>query len=774
MQWLAQSDWAVRGLIPDSSVGNIETLDAVEQVLDGAVPNPGLSAFLAQTGVRYLVVRNDLGTGPGAPTPLQVHQLLSAEPGVTPVANFGPKQVVHYGPIRVTLAAVTVYKVQGQVQTVATAPVANSVVVSGGSNALLAMDEVGLNPGDRAVFVAGEDGDATGTQTWVDTDTSPRVGVTFGAIRDNETYVLTRSENSPITEKPPLGWTVVPGTEHQTVAKYTGAGDVTASSFGSNVLFESPTEQPAAALDGDPDTAWVANATGNSVGQWLRVDFRSAINVSHVALQLNTSSKTPRVTEVTVSTSNGSRRERVTPSSATQILTAPAGPTTFLKVTFSKALPPRQSSVFSVGAGIQELTIPGVTVQKAEVVPDDELKTFSGPTARVPDYVFTSPTPESPYGVGYGGDDQEPRMDRIFTTPRAAAYSVSGTVTARPGASLAAYLKSLGLQALTNRPFHLVCGFGPSVSVDGKTLPTQVGGTFGGLNGFRQMNFSVCGAPLVLPAGTHTLEGNVGGFLKVVSVALRPAGTTPFAPATSAPRSASIENWGTEHRTVAVSAGAATYLIVRQNFNAGWDAQMGGKTLKPVEIDGWQQAWVVPAGSSGTITLTYGPDLLYQVGLIGGGILALILVGLALWRSRRLTHADALGPIATLPAAAVVAGAAVVLFILGGVFVLLLPALLGLAWFLRSRRWLPVLALVAYLAAGIAVAVRVGTVPANQNGAFGRPAQIASEVALAAVLSAFVVNGRWQTRGRPRRGRPRHVADVTEEPGVVVAGEPSE
>jgi hypothetical protein len=85
-----------------------------------------------------------------------------------------------------------------------------------------------------------------------------------------------------------------------------------------------------------------------------------------------------------------------------------------------------------------------------------------------------------------------------------------------------------------------------------------------------------------------------------------------------------------------------------------------------------------------------------------------------------------------------------------------------------------VLALVAYLAAGIAVAVRVGTVPANQNGAFGRPAQIASEVALAAVLSAFVVNGRWQTRGRPRRGRPRHVADVTEEPGVVVAGEPSE
>jgi hypothetical protein len=447
----------------------------------------------------------------------------------------------------------------------------------------------------------------------------------------------------------------------------------------------------------------------------------------------------------------------------------PPGLTTFLKVTFSKVLPPRQSSLLAVGAGIQELTIPGVTVQKAEVVPGDELKTFSGPTARVPDYVFTSTTPAAPYGVGYGGDAEEPRMDRIFTTPRAASYIVSGTMSVRPGASLAAYLKTLGLHALTSLPFHLVCGFGPSLTVDGKTLATQVTGTFGGLNGFRQLNFSVCSAPLALAAGTHTLEGNVGGFLKVISVVLRPATTAPFASTTSAPRSASIKSWGAEHRTVAVSAGAATYLIVRQNFNTGWDAQMGGKTLKPVEIDGWQQAWVIPAGSRATVTLTYGPDLIYQIGLIGGGILALLLVALALWPSRRRSHADALGRIATLPAAAVVVGAAVVLFIVGGVFVILLPAFLGLVWFTRSQRWLPELALVAYLGAGIAVAVHVGISPATEVGAFGRPAQIASEVALAAVLGAFVVNGRWR-----KRPRPIPASDVSEQPMAVVTAEPLE
>jgi peptidoglycan/LPS O-acetylase OafA/YrhL len=88
------------------------------------------------------------------------------------------------------------------------------------------------------------------------------------------------------------------------------------------------------------------------------------------------------------------------------------------------------------------------------------------------------------------------------------------------------------------------------------------------------------------------------------------------------------------------------------------------------------------------------------------------------------------------------------------VFVLLLPAFLGLAWYVRSRRWLPVLALVAYLAAGVVVAVNVGISPATNVGAFGRPAQIASEVALAAVLSAFVANGRWRKRARPEPEEP--------------------
>jgi hypothetical protein len=65
--------------------------------------------------------------------------------------------------------------------------------------------------------------------------------------------------------------------------------------------------------------------------------------------------------------------------------------------------------------------------------------------------------------------------------------------------------------------------------------------------------------------------------------------------------------------------------------------------------------------------------------------------------------------------------------------------------------------------------VNVGISPATNVGAFGRPAQIASEVALAAVLSAFVANGRWRKRARPG------LAGVeTEQPMVVATEEPLE
>jgi len=748
MQWLAESDWAVRGIIPDSSVGNIETLDAVEKVLDGGVPSPGLAPFLAQAGVRYLVVRNDLATGAGAPPPLQVHQTLSATPGLTPVAGFGPKRVDHYGKFEVALSAVEIYKVHPAVATVAMAPVSNSIVVSGGSDALLAMDQGGLNPGNRAVLLAGDGGVPTKQQTLVVTDTNLRKGITFGAIRNNETYTLTPGTTSPLTGKPPVGWTIVPGISHQTVAGFSGAKSISASSYGSNYLFQSPSEQPAAALDQDPSTSWVASSTNNSIGQWIQVRFNESIDLSHVTLRLDVSPNTPRVTQVTITTANGSRQQRVVPSNAAQVVSTPAGPTSWLRVTFSKVLPPRRPGLLPLGAGIQELSIPGVSIQKTLVVPKDELSRFSKSTSRTPIYVFTSPAPLTTYGFAYGGDDEEPRMARVFSTTRQATYGVHGSVSPRAGASLAALLELLGGRALVAKPVHLACGKGPTLTVDGKTLQTEVTGTFGGLTGFQQMQFSVCGQyqALTLPAGTHLLLGNSGGYLKIESVTVSPYDAAPYASSSAPDRSVNVQQWGPQKRTVAVGAGNASYLIVKQNFNTGWSAILRGQTLKPVRINGWQQAWLVPKGAGGVVTIAFGPDGAYHLGLLVGAVLVLLLIGLALWPAKRREEADALtsGPDLSMTTTVVIAS--VTLVILGGVLALAFPVLLAVMWFTRSRRWLPVLAMLAYGVAGLGVAVHAGLTPESYLGAFGRPAQIASIIAISTVFASLVGDTGWWRR----------------------------
>ncbi|MGJ3559465.1 hypothetical protein ACR6C2_14940 [Streptomyces sp. INA 01156] len=53
-----------------------------------------------------------------------------------------------------------------------------------------------------------------------------------------------------------------------------------------------------------------------------------------------------------------------------------------------------------------------------------------------------------------------------------------------------------------------------------------------------------------------------------------------------------------------------------------------------MRLDGWQQGWLIPAGESGTVKLSYGPATLYDAALIGGGVGIAVLIGLALWRRR--------------------------------------------------------------------------------------------------------------------------------------------
>jgi arabinofuranan 3-O-arabinosyltransferase len=51
-----------------------------------------------------------------------------------------------------------------------------------------------------------------------------------------------------------------------------------------------------------------------------------------------------------------------------------------------------------------------------------------------------------------------------------------------------------------------------------------------------------------------------------------------------------------------------------------------------VRLDGWKQGWILPAGSRGLVTLTYGPQAQYDAALWGGGLglLAVVIVAFLL------------------------------------------------------------------------------------------------------------------------------------------------
>ncbi len=316
-------------------------------------------------------------------------------------------------------------------------------------------------------------------------------------------------------------------------------------------------------------------------------------------------------------------------------------------------------------------------------------------------------------------------------------------------------LSSIGVPAVTSQipsmpslttPVALSCGSGPPVAVDGNTVATSVTGTLGDLVDLRTMGLHTCSPTIPLGAGAHIVSFPTGSAFRATKLLIQDTSTASTLSGQAA-RSTQVGSWSPGRRIVAIGAGPATYLQVAENFSPGWVATLGGHTLGSVRLDGWEQGWVVPAGSGGIITMTFGPDHAYRASLAIGGLFLLILVLLAL-TGRNGSPSGPIGPRRRLPTFVLTAGAAGVVLCVGGVLVLLLVPLIAVAHRWGSRASAAIAA-VSFLAAGIVVAVHPVPVIGAHGGAFGAAAQILSVVALCAVLSATVVGDRrGTTQGR--------------------------
>ncbi|MFI1499725.1 alpha-(1-_3)-arabinofuranosyltransferase family protein [Streptomyces platensis] len=421
----------------------------------------------------------------------------------------------------------------------------------------------------------------------------------------------------------------------------------------------------------------------------------------------------------------------------------------------------------------------------------------------------------SPDGAATAGVDEngQARFDPITTDRLDITISKVKPLTlhnpvAGQALQLPVGLSEIHLPALdayrTPRPaadarFSLGCGQGPMLAVDGVLHATEAAGHIRDLTERRPVDVRLCAGPardgrLDLPSGRHRVEAGDQGPLALTDVTLRrdaggrtdaggmgaareagasgasgegagrgatAAGDGPVRESVAPVRKVAARDWSGDRRSVAVGAGRAVYLQMHENANDGWQATLHGRRLTPLRVDGWQQAFLVPAGAGGTVELSYTPAVAYGLGLAGGALgLALLLLSALV----RRTPGTPPPPVPSPPAPSWVLGVVAltaVLTLASGPYALIVPALALLAYF-RPHLLVP-LALAAMVSAGAVAALGAGEPHAAGKGAFSATAQALALLALAAAVVTV--------RGRASRG-PVPVTGAGADAGGPDAGGP--
>ncbi len=452
---LATSPWAERGLVPYSGAGSQIVLDTAEQAVESGQDVPGLAAYLARAGIRYVVVRNDVSPTISGYTPPQVVNETLALSGFRQVASFGPRVAAapgypnlvgitpgfapSYPSIQVFEAADSSLRPTSPVQAL---PVSDTALVNGGPDSLLQLDAQGILR-NQPTEIAGQVTTDT-PALWAVTDGQRRADNDFGATDNNQSYTYTATQDNPVDDPlggaggPPRQLLPVSAAGHQTVAVLAGAASVTASSAG---IWDSeaPQYNPVNAFDGNPATSWAESDPYSPVGQWIQINFDHRLSLpSSVGIQLlDDSSRREIATELRVTTAAGSAISRTIASGGTQQLRVPPGPTSWLRITILAAT---RVGFGGPGAGITDVLIPGVHVTSYLQPAEDTAAGASAPTVA---YSFAQQV-ASPYGQDSADSVTVTRqLDRTFVTPAASTLTAQLTAVPEAGRALSALLTKL-------------------------------------------------------------------------------------------------------------------------------------------------------------------------------------------------------------------------------------------------------------------------------------------------------------------------------------------
>lgn len=739
LEWGTHIRWATRHQVPLSGIAAVHVLDEIELAVERG-GDPLLPSFLARAGFAYVLAVNDgAWASNGAPDPQRVAAALDRS-GLTPVATFGRSSYGNGG-----LRQLAIYRV-GRDQPAQSYAVSSAAWLSGDVEGVLRVPTDLF--GDRAYVLSRDRMPGLGfaLQNWMITDTNTRVGVNFGALRNNRSYVLGKRE-AVLNGAPIEGQRyVADGVGEQTVSEREGIERIAASSVGPGTLSPGlPVAQPGNVLDGDPDTSWqplVDKAERRGKDEWVEVTFTDAQVVQPATIRLKLG-EIPAASPVLVTTTTdaGSVTSELRSVESEQKLALAPGRTRRLRVSIDAASAHEGGSVL----GIRELGIPESPFPRRLRVPSPLATRFQTATADAPAWVFTrqvaSPLPTVSV-------DSEPAIRRLFDVPRPVTVEVHATAAAtrQPEIALPVGTRST--------PIVMDCDEGLAVDTSAGRLRFRAETTLGVLRRGVRFPLEPCdSATLDLAEGTAQLTaapGPWGTAIEQVVLGAPPLLSTDTAPA----RQLAIAHWGTSSRTVDVAAGQASFVVTDEVANPGWKGDLNGVPVRSLVVDGWRQAFLVPAGEKAQLHLTYTPQRLFLIGTGTGIVLLVCLLLLACWPSRRKVQPAALAPAVWPTWFSWTAAALVAVAVTGIGAVLLVPL-----WYFgrRSARFgrhalLPLLAAGAYGVAGAAYLLARtrlcqeigGLINCNVQGAwYAAGASIAAPMAalaVLAVLAAFLID----------------------------------
>ena len=295
------------------------------------------------------------------------------------------------------------------------------------------------------------------------------------------------------------------------------------------------------------------------------------------------------------------------------------------------------------------------------------------------------------------------------------------------------------------------CGVGPRATIDSSIIDYSATMTYGELMDHHPVTLSPCTpAHLDLSAGDHRLVTAAGP--RGIAIDQFILGNQPTLSRFTTPgRTVTLGSWGSTTRHATVGPGAQNIFVVNEVFNRGWSATLAGSRLDPIEIDGWRQGFVLPAGDGGDLVLTFTPNRPYQMGTALGVGLLVVLVLLAFIGRRRGRPFPSIGAGTWPEPLAVIAGVIIAIWT-AGVGAILLPVL----WSLRRRLAgaLPAIAFGSFALAGALVvfAPDRGDMDAKIWGVASYPVSALAAIAVMCVISSFLATDTPTSTSSPESG----------------------